>query len=237
MKGRLYCIGLGPGDPELVTMKALRLMKECSVWFIPQSGPDKETAGQILQAAANYADEDLQVSKTIVKLAFPMTRSEEILEEAHRKNAEIIEAYLDKGEDAALFTLGCPTVYASCSYVERRVALAGYDTQIVPGVTSFCAAAAALGTSLCEKDEPLLVVPANRNDLADLLEVPGNTIIMKPSSANDKIRPLLEKKGLISMASMVQQCGTKEEKILFTLEGTVPHSYFSVILVKKEESI
>ncbi|MFR1191583.1 MAG: precorrin-2 C(20)-methyltransferase, partial [Megasphaera micronuciformis] len=153
------------------------------------------------------------------------------------KNAEIIEAYLDKGEDAALFTLGCPTVYASCSYVERRVALAGYDTQIVPGVTSFCAAAAALGTSLCEKDEPLLVVPANRNDLADLLDVPGNTIIMKPSSANDKIRPLLEKKGLISMASMVQQCGTKEEKILFTLEGTVPHSYFSVILVKKEESI
>ena len=190
-----------------------------------------------MQAAANYADEDLQASKTIVKLAFPMTRSEEILEEAHRKNAEIIEAYLDKGEDAALFTLGCPTVYASCSYVERRVALAGYDTQIVPGVTSFCAAAAALGTSLCEKDEPLLVVPANRNDLADLLDVPGNTIIMKPSSANDKIRPLLEKKGLISMASMVQQCGTKEEKIFFTLEGTVPHSYFSVILVKKEESI
>ena len=219
MKGRLYCIGLGPGDPELVTVKALRLMKECSVWFIPQSGPDKETAGRILQAAADYADEDLQASKTIVKLAFPMTRSEEIL------------------EDAALFTLGCPTVYASCSYVERRVALAGYDTQIVPGVTSFCAAAAALGTSLCEKDEPLLVVPANRNDLADLLDVPGNTIIMKPSSANDKIRPLLEKKGLISMASMVQQCGTKEEKILFTLEGTVPHSYFSVILVKKEESI
>ena len=137
MKGRLYCIGLGPGDPELVTVKALRLMKECSVWFIPQSGPDKETAGRILQAAANYADEDLQVSKTIVKLTFPMTRSEEILEEAHRKNAEIIEAYLDKGEDAALFTLGCPTVYASCSYMERRVALAGYDTQIVPGVTSF----------------------------------------------------------------------------------------------------
>ena len=94
-----------------------------------------------------------------------------------------------------------------------------------------------MGTSLCEKDEPLLVVPANRNDLADLLDVPGNTIIMKPSSANDKIRPLLEKKGLISMASMVQQCGTKEEKIFFTLEGTVPHSYFSVILVKKEESI
>ena len=118
MKGRLYCIGLGPGDPELVTVKALRLMKECPVWFIPQSGPDKETAGRILQAAANYADEDLQVSKTIVKLAFPMTRNEDILEEAHRKNAEIIEAYLDKGEDAALFTLGCPTVYASCSYVE-----------------------------------------------------------------------------------------------------------------------
>ena len=108
MKGRLYCIGVGPGDPELVTVKALRLMKECSVWFIPQSGPDKETAGQILQAAATYAGEDLQASKTIVKLAFPMTRNEEILEEAHRKNAEIIEAYLDKGEDAALFTLGCP---------------------------------------------------------------------------------------------------------------------------------
>ena len=107
----------------------------------------------------------------------------------------------------------------------------------VPGVTSFCAAAAALGTSLCEKDEPLLVVPANRNDLADLLDVPGNTIIMKPSSGKNKIRPLLEEKGLISMASMVQQCGTKKERIFSSLEEPVPHTYFSVIFVKKEESI
>ena len=94
-----------------------------------------------------------------------------------------------------------------------------------------------MGTSLCEKDEPLLVVPANRNDLADLLDVPGNTIIMKPSSGNDKIRPLLEEKRLISRASMVQQCGTSEEKIFSSLKGPVPHTYFSVILVKKEESI
>ena len=81
------------------------------------------------------------------------------------------------------------------------------------------------------------MVPANRNDLADLLDVPGNTIIMKPSAAKDKIRPLLEEKGLISKASMVQQCGTKEEKIFSSLKETVPHTYFSVILVKKEESI
>ena len=98
------------------------------------------------------ADVDLQ-GKDILNIDFPMTRDEDSLAKAHADGASALEEKLAAGRDVALITLGCPTIYASSLYVQRIVEKHGYKTEIIPGVPSFCAAAARLGRPLCEKDD------------------------------------------------------------------------------------
>ena len=142
MKGTLYCIGVGPGDPELITVKALKRIQACPVLAAPQGRAGVGTAKDILlQAVAAMADVDLQ-GKDILNIDFPMTRDEAALAQAHADGAAALEAKLAAGLDVALITLGCPTIYASSLYVQRIVEKHGYKTEIIPGVPSFCASAA-----------------------------------------------------------------------------------------------
>ena len=143
MKGKLYCVGIGPGDPELLTVKALKTIEACPVLAVPKSGSGTGTAKDILLKALDGVGLSLS-DKKVLTLDFPMTRKDEVLEGAHEKAARVIMADLDEGRDVVLITLGCPTVYATSIYVHRLVRDAGYETAIVPGVPSFCAVSAAL---------------------------------------------------------------------------------------------
>lgn len=144
MKGTLYCIGVGPGDPELITVKALKRIQACPVLAAPQGRAGVGTAKDILlQAVAAMADVDLQ-GKDVLNIDFPMTRDEAALAKAHADGASALEEKLAAGLDVALITLGCPTIYASSLYVQRIVEKHGYKTEIIPGVPSFCAAAGRL---------------------------------------------------------------------------------------------
>ena len=145
MTGILFGTGIGPGDPELMTLKAVRLIRENDTIAVPGEKPEESIAYQIaVQAVPELAEKEL------VAIPMPMTKNAKELEENHRRGAEKIEELLDAGKNVVFLTLGDPTVYSTYLYVHKRVLEDGYDARIVSGVTSFCAAAASLSEGLVE---------------------------------------------------------------------------------------
>ena len=138
-KGTLYGVGIGPGDPELLTLKAVRLIREAQVIALPGKEAKETVAYRIAVQAVPELEE-----KHLLPVAMPMTKDKKELEENHRLAAEAVERKLDAGKDVAFLTLGDPTVYSTYLYVHKRVQADGYPTKIVSGVTSFCAASAEL---------------------------------------------------------------------------------------------
>lgn len=230
MKGKLYCVGVGPGDPELLTLKAIKTLQACQVLAVPESENGLQTARGIVSQAVDLT------GKQVMVVAVPMTKDQQVLECSHQEAAAQLESALNQGKDVALITLGCPTIYASCIYLHRLVLKDGYDSELVPGVPSFCAAAARLNTSLCEGAEPLIILPATYQDSENFLDGPGNKVLMKPASRLGKVRDELNALSLLNHAVMVERCGMPSEKIYRDLRQVGPeNSYFSLILVKERK--
>ncbi len=230
MRGKLYSVGIGPGDPELMTLKAVRLLKECDVVALPKGDTDVMTAKNIVSQVVNL-DEKEQII-----IYMPMTKDMAAMDKAHKEGAEAIMKLLDEGKNVVFITLGCPTVYATCIYVHKLVLKAGYDCELVAGVTSICAVAAKLNTSLCERAEPLIVLPGSYKESAKFLDGPGNKVLMKSASEIGRVRDELRERGLLKNAGMVERCGLPGEKVYRDLNEIDPaSSYFSVILVKEKE--
>ena len=230
MKGKLYSVGIGPGDPELLTLKAVRLLQECDVVAIPKGDTDTLTAKDIVSQVV-----DLDAKEQLL-VYMPMTKDMAVMDTAHAKGAADIMALLDEGKNVVFITLGCPTVYATCIYVHKLVLEAGYEAELVAGVTSICAVAAKLNTSLCERAEPLIILPGSYKETAQFLDGPGNKVLMKSASEIGRVRDDLRARGLISHAAMVERCGLPGEKVYRDLEAIdAKNSYFSVILVKEKE--
>ena len=217
-QGKLYGVGMGPGDPELLTKKAERIIRQCPVLAVPDAGRGEKTALAIAG--------DLAEGKELLCCAAPMIRD----------NADLVCAALDQGKDVAFLTLGDPTVYSTYLYLHRKVVARGYEAEIIPGVPSFCAVAARLGMALCEKSERLLIVPASHKDMSDCLDLDANLVFMKAGKEIGALKNTLEEHGLLGRASLVANCGMEGElvcpKFADLPEGT---GYFSVVLVKKGE--
>ena len=230
MRGKLYSVGIGPGDPELMTLKSVRLLKECDVVAIPEGDNGILTAKAIVNNVVNLDE------KEQVMIYMPMTKDMAAMDKAHREGADAIEKLLDEGKNVVFITLGCPTVYATCIYVHKLVLSDGYEAELVAGVTSICAVAAKLNTSLCERAEPLIVLPGSYKESSKFLDGPGNKVLMKSASEIGRVRDELREKGLIKNAGMVERCGLPGERVYRDLEEIDPQSsYFSVILVKEKE--
>ena len=197
MRGKLYSVGIGPGDPELMTLKSVRLLKECDVVAIPQGDNGILTAKAIVNNIINLDE------KEQVMIYMPMTKDMAAMDKAHREGADAIEKLLDEGKNVVFITLGCPTVYATCIYVHKLVLADGYDAELVAGVTSICAVAAKLNTSLCERAEPLIVLPGSYKESSKFLDGPGNKVLMKSASEIGRVRDELREKGLIKNAGIV----------------------------------
>lgn len=134
MKGTLYGVGIGPGDPELLTLKAVRLIRENEVIALPGEDPKETVAYKIsVQAVPELAD------KTLLALAMPMTKDKKILKENYDRAADRVAEILDQGKNVVFLTLGDPTVYSTYMYVHQRLEAKGYPVAIVSGITSFCA--------------------------------------------------------------------------------------------------
>lgn len=223
--GILYGVGMGPGDPELVTLKALRIIKECPVIAVPCKDKKDSAAYQIVSQVMNGLDE-----KVILELDMPMTKNQEIIDKKHRECANKVIEYLKNGKSVAFLTLGDPTVYSTHLYINRLVEKEGIETKIISGVTSFCAASAALNTGLVEQGEMLHIVPASY-PVDEALEFSGTKVLMKAGRNLPKIKEQLRQ--MDCEAVLVENCGMENEKIYHCLEK-IPEStgYFSLMIVK-----
>ena len=220
-------LGIGPGDPELMTLKAVRLIRENDTIAVPGEKPEESIAYQIaVQAVPELAEKEL------VAIPMPMTKNAKELEENHRRGAEKIEELLDAGKNVVFLTLGDPTVYSTYLYVHRRVLEDGYDARIVSGVTSFCAAAASLSEGLVENSEELHVIPASYQ-IEDALELSGTKVLMKAGKKMPAVKQFLKEKNC--RAVMVENCGMDTEQKYFSAEEIPDQaSYYSLIIVKEK---
>lgn len=227
MKGKLYGVGIGPGDPELLTLKALRVIRESKVIALPGKEPRETVAYKIVEGAYPEIAE-----KELLAVDMPMTKDPVKLEASHNAGAAAIMAYLDKGMDVAFPTLGDPTVYSTYIYVHKRVQAAGYETEIVSGITSFCAVAARLNTGLVEKAEPLHVIPASYQ-IEEALKLSGTKVLMKAGKKMAEVKKILLEQQI--PASMIENCGMDNERIYRSPEE-IPEDagYYSLIIVKEK---
>lgn len=228
MNGKLYGVGVGPGDPELLTIKALRLIKEGDVIAVPGEQAKESIAYQIVKGAYPELDE-----KLLLPIPMPMTKDARLLEENHKRGAEIIEGYLKEGRQVVFLTLGDPTVYSTYLYVHKKIQAMGYEVEIVSGIPSFCAVAARLNMGLVEKAQPLHVIPASYQ-IDEALQLPGTKVLMK---AGKKMKEVKEKlKAMQADAVMIENCGMEEEQIYRTAEEIPEQAgYYSLIIVKEGE--
>ena len=231
MKGKLYGVGVGPGDPELLTLKALRLIRENPVIAVPGEDIRASVAYQIVKGADEALDE-----KTLLPVAMPMTKDPAVLEANHEKAAGDVEAYLKQGKNVVFLTLGDPTVYSTYLYVHKRILARGYEAEIVSGITSFCAVAARLNMGLVERDEPLHVIPATyqADGMDQVLKLPGTKVLMKTGRKMAQVRESIQKSG--QQAVMIENCGMPGERIFEGAENIPEKSgYYSLIIVKGEQ--
>ena len=166
-RGIAYGVGVGPGDPELMTYKAAKLIRENDVIAVPGKDPKEATAYKI---AAGMVPEI--ADKELVPICMPMVKDRELIDKEHRKAAKLVEDILDAGKNLVYITLGDPTIYCTFTYIQHYLEADGYQVELVPGISSFCAAAARLSLPLVEWDEQLHVVPAVHK-LDHALEQPG----------------------------------------------------------------
>ena len=231
MKGRLYGIGVGPGDPELMTIKAKKTIEASDIVVVPGENVEDSIAYKIAKGACENLD-DLN----LVALEMPMVKDKEMLNAMHEKAARQIEAWLDEGKTVSFLTLGDVTVYSTYMYVHQRVVRDGYDASIVNGIISFTAAAARLNTDLVERAEPLHVIPATFkvDGMTELLSLPGTKVLMKSGKEIGKVREAILASG--QKAMMVENCGMENEKIYLDAED-IPDtaSYYSLIIVKEPQ--
>lgn len=223
--GTLYGVGVGPGDPELLTLKAIRIIKECTYIAIPSASKEECTAYAIVKAAIPAIDR-----KECLCIPMPMTKDKARLLESHQQGAKQLIQYLQQGLSIAFLTLGDPTIYSTYLYLHTLVTENQYPTRIISGIPSFCAAAAALNTGLAEQAEPLHIYPGSY-PIAESLSLNGTNVYMKSGQKIGVVRDTLAANARI--ASMVENCGMENEHVYESLQDIPDQSsYFSLIISK-----
>lgn len=225
MKGKLYGVGVGPGDPKLMTYKAVETIQKCQVVAVPKSGNSE-------QVALNIAEEFIK-NQTLIDCYMPMIRDKQALRKQHEEVVSEFKGYLDKGQDIAFLTLGDPTIYSTYMYIHRLIKEMGYETEIIPGISSICSVAAALNDSLCEGSDCLHIIPASYKGKEDYLDLEGTKVLMKTGKSMEKVKQHLKEKGLYERARAVECASMPNEKIHESLDTVEESSYFSVIVVKE----
>lgn len=230
--GVLYGVGMGPGDPELVTLKALRVMRACDVLVLPEEDKAKCRAFQIARAACPELEE-----KEALCLPFPMTRDGARRDAVLEENWAGLKAQLEAGKDLAFLTIGDPGVYSTYSYMALRAARDGCRTVTVPGVASFTACAASLNMPLVLEDAPLHLIPGDRGP-ESALALDGTRVFMKLGRCMPALKRALvplEKAGLVKV-SAVSDCGTGE--LCFSGAAALPEDapYMTTVIVKPLET-
>ena len=227
IKGIFYGVSTGPGDPELMTVKAVRILKEADVIAAARVMGKQETALEIAKQAVGLD------GKEILQLNFSMSGKSEAERREHENSIRQIEALLEAGKNVAMTVLGDVSVYASWQYLAEQIRKDGYQTVMIPGVTSFCAAAAAANTGLTRRDLPLHIVPASYGNLEKQMQPEGNYVLMKAGKCMEKIHKVLETKSGVREVFSIKNCGLPGEVVKDGLLENEAYGYFTTVIVKE----
>ncbi len=228
MSGTLYGLGVGPGDPELLTLKAVRILRTVPVIAYPAPLEGDGLARRIVAAHLPGGQTEI-----VLRMAFDPTQPPP--EAAYDRGAAEIAAQLDDGRDVAVLCEGDPLFFGSFAYVLERLA-GRYPVRVVPGIASPMACAAALARPLSARDERLVIVPATRceDDLAATLAQCEAAVVMKLGRHLAKVRRVLERLDLAAGAQIVAWASHAEQKIMTLDEAErdgVP--YFSLVVTRR----
>ncbi|KAB3539055.1 precorrin-2 C(20)-methyltransferase [Alkaliphilus pronyensis] len=231
--GKFYGIGVGPGDPELITIKAIKAIQNVDIIICPEAKKDKGSIA--LKIAKQHIKEDAQ----ILYLTFPMIHNKEVLKEQWKKNSTIIKNELEKGKNIGFITLGDPMVFSTYIYLLRHLKEEAIEIETIPGITAFCAVASRVNVPLSVGEETLGILPLMKDcgNLEKILEDYDNVVIMKASHDSPKMADILEKKGYKDKFVFVSKCSTNEEEISYDIERLRKEKvhYLSTIIVKRNK--
>lgn len=225
---KFYSVGVGAGDGSYITLGALRALEQADIIAVPvKKYGEKSTALEIIRKEFD-ADKN-----EISELEFLMSGDTKIREESRRNSAEKIISALKDGKDVAMVTLGDVSVYSTCTYVHNAVKNAGFELEIIPGITSFCAAADKAQISLCEGNESVAIIPSLKSNLLEKYIADFDTVvIMKSDNDTDVIYDILKKHGLENNA-IVSSCIGMENEVIEKIQKGKSYSYFTTVIVRK----
>lgn len=235
MTGIFYGIGVGPGDPELVTLKAQKILSRVDVLCVPKSRMEKESlAMSVVRAVADR-------EHNLLELEFPMSMDREVLEQSWHIAGQQVAEKLEAGQDVAFITIGDPTLYSTFGYLLRfiKVNYPQVPVEIVPGVSSITACPAALQEPLVEGDEKLAIVPAayNLDDLKKIIDVFDTVVLMKVNRRLPELMQFLKQYDNVK-TFFVSRCGYPDQFTTDKPETVLEQKlhYMSLLVVKKRKS-
>ncbi|MDP3791974.1 MAG: precorrin-2 C(20)-methyltransferase [Candidatus Omnitrophota bacterium] len=230
---RLYGVGIGPGDPKLLTVKAMEILDKVNIIFTPRAKDGERSCARSIVEAA------VPGSKNFIELTFPMTKDRKKLKSSWLGAAEKIAKELKKDRIAAFVTIGDPFIYSTYIYLLETLRKNFPDIRVetVPGISAFSAAAASSGLPLVKGNERLAILPVTKNlaGLKKTLKEFDTVVLMKVGSKLDRVICLLKEMKLIKNSVLVSHAGQAGERIVCDLSSLKDKKagYLSVIIVKR----
>ncbi|MDR6224145.1 precorrin-2 C(20)-methyltransferase [Desmospora profundinema] len=232
--GQLYGVGIGPGDPELITVKAFRLMKETPVIAYPKKRMGEKSYA--LTIAETYIN---PTEKEMLGLVFPMTRDREVLEREWDRTVDAVWEHLSRGKNVAFVTEGDPMLYSTFIHLSRRLRQRhpGVDVFSVPGISSINGAASRLDLPLADGDEQVAIIPAteDRERMKKALQDHDAVVFLKVAKVMDLMIDLLKEMELTDRAMVAAKVTSDQERIwrrVEELKGQNP-GYLTLMVVRK----
>ena len=231
----LVAVGVGPGDPELITLKGVRLIREADVVITPVG--DRSDSSIALSIISEYLDPEQQ---QVLSRVFPMRQPAEKMALAWREIAAEIAELVRGGQQVVFITLGDPMFYSTFLYLQHELETDYPDVPVrtVPGISSILDAAGKARLPLGLADDILTIVPATVSDekLQSILNSEGTLVFLKVYRSFPRIRAFLQKAGLAEKAVYVRRLGLSGEKIIHNLDHVAEEDldYLSLILVRRE---
>ena len=232
MNGTFYGIGVGPGDPELITVKAYRTISACGTLVFPSKTKENCYAYQIAAQICPEIDK-----KELFFFDFPMKKDKKELAQVHDTIYEKIGRRLADGVDVAFLTIGDPTVYSTFGYIKKRAAADQKEVRTLSGIPSFCAACARLGIALGEGKEQIHIIPGSY-EIGESLGLPGTKVYMKAGKKLAELKQMLLTEDARAKWEVyaVSNCGMPDEKLFYSAESlTAEEGYLTLVIVKEKK--